>query len=241
MRRLLRFIAYAMLSIFGAALLITGLSVAQQPMSGTLISCMIDNIGTLLGREGVPSSARCTDHRTLMVTVYKSDGTEVTDFGNGTAPISPGHYTITNFRCDNSGSIAGTSGAVGGVTCAAGDFFGTAVDARGALNATLSVWEYGTGSGTWSLWDCLDSPGSGGTITGVDPPGSKDPAGTPTPAAPDPLCTKINMDQAGAEVPVNGITPHKFNLAAQTFNYLVVRTDTCTGNCDATLSVQVRF
>lgn len=223
------------------ALLLAGIAYAQQQgPSGTLISCMIDNIGTLLGREGVPSSARCTDHRTLMVTVFKSDGTEVTDFGNGSAPIAPGHYTLTDFRCDNSGSIAGTSGPIGGITCTSGSWF-DAVDARGALNVTVRIHEYGTGSGAWSVYDCMDPPGSGGTIAGIDPPGTEDPANTPSPADPDPLCTKINYDQAGAEILMNGVLPHKLNLSAQTFDYIVVRTDTCTGNCDATIEVQVRY
>jgi len=230
----------ALYAVLGAVVLLAGLAYAQQPSSGGLIACMLDNISTLLAREGVPSSARCTEHRALMVTLYDSDGNEITEFRDTLTPITPGHFTVNNFRCDPSGSLAGTSGPVGGDACASGTWF-DAVDARGAVLAGLTVHEYGTGSGAWSLWDCIDPAGSDGTLSGVSAPGVEDPASTPTPSDPDPLCTKINYDPDGAEVIANGVLPHELHFSDRSFNYLIVRTDTCTGNCDATLQLQVRF
>lgn len=226
-------------AVLGAFVLLGGLAYAQQPSSGGLIACMLDNIGTLLAREGVPSAARCTEHRALMVTLYDSAGEEVTEFRDTLTPITPGHFTVNNYRCDPSDSIAGEGGSEGGDDCASGTWF-AAVDARGAVLAGLSVYEYGSGSGVWSLWDCLDPAGSD-TLAAIAGPGVEDPNAAPSSADPDPLCTKINSDSDGAEVVINGVLTRELHWSDRSFNYLVVRTDTCTGNCDATLQLQVRF
>jgi len=201
---------------------------------------VVDSIATAVIPEGEGGVINMTPYGAMKVALFNSSGEEITSLFPSEMVVPAGHYTETNFRCDNSGSLAGTSGPIGGVTCASGTWF-AAVDARGAVLAGLTVIEYGDGSGAWSLWDCIDPPGSDGTLAGVSPPGVEDPASAPTPADPDPLCTKINLDPDGAEVVLNGVLPRELHFSDRTFHYLIIRTDTCTGNCDATLQLQVRF
>lgn len=153
-----------------------------------------------------------------------------------TTPV--GRYVLVRYRCDNSGALTG-DGPVGGETCAAGNWW-PAVLGYGARAVTLSGLEYGTGSGEWSLWNCQDPVGSGpGELPTVSAPGFEDPASAPTPGDPDPLCTRINVDAAGLALPLNGTSTQEIHFSGQarTFSHLVVRTDACTGNCDASLAL----
>lgn len=229
----------------GGCLLLAGCGLAYAQANYAVFQAFVDDITPTAQRENSYGYLRMTPAHSLHVTLYDSEGIEVTDLGGGGgggSPVTPGHYSITQFRCDNSGSLAGTSGPIGGVTCTSGSWF-DAVDARGALVGSLSVYEYGTGSGSWSIWNCVRPAGSSGddAIPGVALPGVEDPASAPSPSDPDPLCVKVNIDNAGAEVPINGLLPHEVHFNNRTFDYLVVRTDTCTGNCDASLEVQVRW
>lgn len=207
---------------------------------------IVDSISTIPCVEGQACQWRMNNSGAGIVQLVDPNGNYVDASlgggGGGGTPIEPGHYLITQFRCDNSGSITGTSGPVGGITCTSGSWF-DAVDARGALVGSLSVYEYGAGSGSWSLWNCVNPAGSSGidAIPGVAAPGIEDPNSAPSSADPDPLCTKVNLDSAGAEIPITGNLTKEVHLNSRTFDYLVVRTDTCTGNCDASLEVQVRW
>ncbi len=159
-----------------------------------------------------------------------------------TRPTSPYRTELHQYRCDNSNSIPGTD-AFGGETCAAGDWW-PAVDAHGAKVVTLSGKEYGTGAGQWSLFNCEDPVGSGtNELPTVSRPGIEDPNSAPTPADPDPLCTRINVDASGATIPLDGVGTQEIHFSGQgrTFAHLVVRTDVCTGECDASLALEVAW
>lgn len=157
---------------------------------------------------------------------------------SGQVQVGPGRLVIRQYRCDVSGGLSG-DGPNGGETCATGNWW-PAVDARGAQVVSLYSNEYGTGSGAWSLWNCQD-PAGRGALTGVDAPGTEDPSNTPTPAEPDPLCAKINLDSAGDPLPITGTGLKEIHWHARNFDFLVVRTDDCTNDCDASLELQVRW
>src|SRR5690348_17193662 len=123
---------------------------------------IVDSISTVPCTEGQACQWRMNNSGAGIVQLVDPNGNYVDASlgggGGGGTPIEPGHYLITQFRCDNSGSITGTSGPVGGITCTSGSWF-DAVDARGALVGSLSVYEYGAGSGSWSLWNCVNPAG----------------------------------------------------------------------------------
>lgn len=179
----------------------------------------------------------------LVVFVLLATGKVVADMSTASITeilVSPqsGRLLERQYRCDNSNAISGT-GPNGGEVCATGMHW-KAVDARGALFVSLVVNEYGTGSGNWSLWNCQD-PAGRGALTGVDIPGTEDPLNTPTPAEPDPLCAQINLDLEGNPMPVTGTGLKEVHWHSRNYDYLVVRVDDCSGNCDASIELQVRW
>ena len=145
-----------------------------------------------------------------------------------------GRITTLRIRCDNSESIAGT-GPAGGEICATGTWW-QSVDATGARMVSISGREYGAGSAQIGLFNCM-MPVGAGSIAGVNVPGVDAPTQAPTPAVPGPLCTRINVDAAGAAVPFNGVATQEIHWTSRNFDHLVAFMDNCTSNCD--LSVQL--
>lgn len=150
-----------------------------------------------------------------------------------------GRITTMTMRCDNSAAIAGV-GPAGGETCVSGSWW-PSVDAKGAKLVGFYAFKTGaSGSGKWSLYNCLVPAGAvgPGAIAGIDIPGVEDPAGTPSAADPDPLCEKMNTDANGTEIQMTGVSPVALQFADRTYGSLIVRTDSCT-DCNATLELQV--
>lgn len=137
---------------------------------------------------------------------------------------------------DVSDSLTGGSEpTIYGESVATGDW-SKAVDARGWKVASLSVNEYGSGSISVSLWNCRQ-PGPVGVISGVDLPGIEDPNNTPSAADPDPLCSRVATGIDGIGIAAGD--GDSLEITGRTFHSLAVRIDTCTGNCDAQIGLQL--
>lgn len=145
--------------------------------------------------------------------------------------------------CDLSGNIPGSDARVGGETCVSGDWT-NAVDCTGALTATMTVNEFGGGTGNVILWNVIPAFGTattpplGGdrqlaTRSNLALPGVEDPSGTPTAADPDPLAVNLN----GATT-VDGTTTRALAVTDRSFNYLVAEVNDCTGECDMRVVLQ---
>lgn len=147
------------------------------------------------------------------------------------------HLEAQLIRCDVSGGIAG-DGVIGGETCVSGDW-SKPLDCRDKLNVGIRFFEYGGGSGIAKIWDCQhipDGPPAAPSTAGGSVPGTEAPAGTPSPADPDPLCVSLD-DAAGVSIVGTAATVQMLNFSDQKFHFIVGEIDDCTGNCDSTLIV----
>lgn len=150
--------------------------------------------------------------------------------------------------CDVSGNVPdGTpsDARVGGETCETGDWT-EALDCTGASVVTMTVNEFGTGSGEVVLWNVQPALGTattpplvrgGPTLSNLGLPGVEAPYATPGPTDPDPLAVNLNVSN-GVTTVVDGTSVRALSVTDRAFDYLVAEIDDCTGNCDMRVVVR---